>query len=118
MAAGQGELPDPVNPMLSDIDITEDAINKCFYRLEILEKSLKYRPMGNDERQKTERDIAEIKRLLLQEEKKLRALRQRGKRVSVMVAVIVLIGTFLVFGLFKMYSNIGVGMKTPTTLHF
>jgi len=113
-AAGEGDLKDPV---MSEIDKTEIEINSCFYRLEVLEKGLKYRPLTNDERAKTEKDIAEIKKLLLQEEKKLSSLRSRGTNVSIMIGVIILIGTFLVFGLYKMYSNIG-GMRTPTTLQF
>jgi len=117
--AAIGELPDPVDAVQSEIAATEQAINTCFYRLEVLQKGLKYRPMTNEERKKTEKDIAEIKRCLLQEEKKLRSLKQRGARVSMMIGVIILIGSFLVFGLYRMYVNVlATGVRTPTTLNF
>jgi len=98
--------PEPTSQsVMSELDRTESAINTCFHRIETLEKSLKYRPMTNDEREAAEKQVIELKRILLRQETQLQSLRS-SNRGSAVIAVVLIFLAFLTFGLYKMYNNV------------
>lgn len=69
-------------------------------------------------REAAEKDVAQLKKILVQEDNRLQALRGDG-RTSTMIAVVLFFACFLAFGLYKMITNAAMsGVGTGTTLHF
>jgi len=106
------------NSVKAAMDKSEEEINSYFHRLEVLERNLKYKSMSNDEREAAEKDVAQIKKILVQEDNRLQALRG-GAGTSTMVAVVLFFACFLAFGLYKMINNAATsGLGTGTRLQF
>ncbi|OXA42651.1 hypothetical protein Fcan01_22557 [Folsomia candida] len=114
----EGDAISTKRSVMSELDRTGQLINSYFFRLEGLERSLKYKPMTNAEREAAEKDVAELKKILLREENRLQSLR-KNNRSSAVVAVVLIFASFLIFGLYKMYTNIPKeGSGAPTRLEW
>ncbi|CAL8100004.1 unnamed protein product [Orchesella dallaii] len=87
--------------VMKKIDETENELKSCYHRLETLEKNLQYRPMTMEEREAMEEDVRQLKEVLKTQEKNLKELRSEN-RSSMIVAVTLLICTFLFYGIYHM----------------
>lgn len=84
---------------MSELDETADQIKECYHRLEQLERNLRYRPMTNEQREATEKDVEELKKILKKQEDELVALRKEN-RGSTLTAVLLIIVSFVIFGIY------------------
>jgi len=90
--------------VMRKIDQTEVELKNLHHRLETLERNLQFRPMTMEEREVMEKDVQQLKDVLKVQEDNLKKLRGEN-RTSMMIAVVILIFTFLFYGLYSMMAQ-------------
>jgi len=88
--------------IMSELDKTEEELKECYHRLETLEKNLRFRPMTEDERTSTEKDVQQLRKILQEQEEEVKALRKENQN-STLFAVLLIIASFLIFGMYHMF---------------
>jgi len=90
--------------IMSEIDRAEVDIKACLYRLDLLERNLRFKPMTNEEREQSEKDIQELKKILKQQENDLKELRKQNQ-TSVFYTFFLIFGAIVIFAIYYMISH-------------
>lgn len=87
--------------ILKEIRDAEDCIKSCFHRIEVIERNLKDRHMSDEERERLEKELEEVKKLLTHNEGELKNLHRENSKTFV-VAVLLMFFSFLFYGVYRM----------------
>ncbi|XP_022192793.1 uncharacterized protein LOC111050748 [Nilaparvata lugens] len=87
-----------------NIKETEELIHNVLLRIECIEKELRTTQLVEDEREKLEKELADVKKIVIDNEKKLKGLHTKNRQ-SFMIAVLIMFIGFLLFGLYSMKEN-------------
>lgn len=90
--------------IISEIEKAEQSIKTCFYRVEVLEKNLKSHFISTEKRERLEKELADVKSLLTENESELRRLHKENSKTFA-VAVIIMFFAFLMYGIYIMVTN-------------
>ncbi|RZF48021.1 hypothetical protein LSTR_LSTR002087 [Laodelphax striatellus] len=95
---------DSNSSVCKNIKETEDLIKNVLMRIECIEKELRTTHLVDDEREKLEKELADVKKIVIDNEQKLKGLHSKNRQ-SFMIAVLIMFVGFLLFGLYSMNEN-------------
>lgn len=99
------ETQDPrESTLLAQVAKTQESIESTSYRVEVLERALKYKEMTFKEREEVEGELEAIKKLLDIHQKTLKALQTENTRTA-SVAWLIVILCFAVYCLYCFFTN-------------
>ncbi|KDR14220.1 Transmembrane and coiled-coil domain-containing protein [Zootermopsis nevadensis] len=90
--------------IISEIEKAEESVKTCFYKVQAIEKSLKSHLISMEERERLEKELADVKSLLTQNESEIRNLRKENSKTFA-VAVMIMFFAFLIYGIYVMVIN-------------
>ncbi|XP_075228970.1 coiled-coil domain-containing protein 167-like [Lycorma delicatula] len=87
--------------ILNEIKNAEDCIQAFYFKIETIENNLKQNYLDNEERQKLEDELEDIRIFLSKSEKDLKILRKENRKSFAFSAILIFI-VFLLYGTYIM----------------
>lgn len=82
----------------------EENLAQSLHRVDVIEKKLQTRLLTNENREKLERELEDVKDILKTNEKQLQSLRMDNTKSFVVAGCLAFV-CFLIFGLYSMIYN-------------